>query len=119
MPKKLLQFATRGVYSARKSELFPSAKRRLPNPSPTSKLQVPPNQGHRSTLTFFLMILWGCHSAKCPHGTHRGVSEGEGGRSPAGKFCIFEAGIVQFGEYLWGASLEQAMSLQKSFMDLT
>ena len=45
-----LEKCFRGVYSSRKSELFPSAKHCLSNPSPnsshTSKLQVPPNQGH-------------------------------------------------------------------------
>ena len=34
--------------------------------------------------------------------THRGVSEGDVPPSEAGKCCIFETGIVQFGEYFWG-----------------
>ena len=45
----------RDVYSSRKSELFPGTipyVRRLPNPSPTSKLQAPPNERYRS-LKFF------------------------------------------------------------------
>ena len=54
----------RGVYSSRKSKLFPSTKHHLPNPSPTSKLQVPSNQGHRSIFQKkIVMILW--DSAKC------------------------------------------------------
>ena len=39
----LFYLASRGVYSSRKSKLFPSVIRRLTNSSPTSKYQVPPN----------------------------------------------------------------------------
>ena len=53
----------RGVHSSRKSELFPSAMRRLPNPSPN----FPELQNYRCLLTrgidpslaFFVMIWWG------------------------------------------------------------
>ena len=51
-----------GVCSSKKSELLSSTKLRLPNPSPTSKLQVPPNQGHRSVFDIFcddLLLLVG------------------------------------------------------------
>ena len=49
-PKESAEY--RGVYSSKKSELFPSAKRHLSNPSPISQLQMPPNQGHRSIFFF-------------------------------------------------------------------
>ena len=74
-----------GVYSSRKSELFPSAKRRLPNPSPKSspfsKLQVPPSQRHKKihlSLFFFndVVCCVVCVSQEqMPAWTH-GVSEG-------------------------------------------
>ena len=73
---------SRGVYSSRKSELFPSAQRRLPNPSPTAKLQVPPNQGYIDPCLFLLLllllILWGCYRGKCLLGpTGGGCLRGE------------------------------------------
>ena len=94
----------RGVYSSRKSELFPSANCHLPNPSPnsspTSKLQVPPNRGHRSIfLTFFCDDFVWHHSAECPLGCTGGCLRGDVHPSEAGKFCIFETGIMQFDEY--------------------
>ena len=73
---------TRDVYSSRKSELFPSAKHHLPNPSlnysPTSKLQLPPNQGHRCFFDIFwdaFFFFFASHG-KIPTWMHRGVSEG-------------------------------------------
>ena len=79
-----LWYESRGrpIYSLRKSELFPSAKRCLPNPSPTSKLQVPPNQRRKKSIFpsfffFFLMmlcvVLCVCHKSKCLLGLTGGV----------------------------------------------
>ena len=55
-----LELPLRGVYSSKKSELFPSAKSRLsnrsPNSSPISKLQVPRNRGQ--SLTWFSVIIF-------------------------------------------------------------
>ena len=101
---------TRGVYSSRKSELFLSTKRCLQNPSPnsspTSKLHMPPNQEPRSIFsTFFLVIVGGGGGGSITvpnaHFNTRGVSEGGCAPSEARKLCIFETGIVQFGEYFW------------------
>ena len=66
---------SRGVYSSRKNKLFPSTKHHLPNPSPTSKLQVPSNQGHRSIFqkNFCDDSVGQCQMPTC---AHRGVSEG-------------------------------------------
>ena len=107
-------------FSSRKSELFPSAKHHLPNPSPTSKLQLPPNQGHRSIFCCCCLLLFVCvwfgggvsQSVKCSLGCTMGCLKGGVTPSEAGKFCIYETGIMQFGEYS-GADLEQAMSKEK------
>ena len=54
----------RGVYFSGKSELFPSTKH-LPNlssnSSPTSKMQLPPTQGHISVCDIFLWWFGGHH----------------------------------------------------------
>ena len=99
---------SRGVYSSRKSELFPSTKRCLQNPSPnsspTSKLHMPPNQEPRSIfLTFFVVIVGGGGSITVPnaHFNTRGCLRGDVPPLEARKLCIFETGIVQFGEYFW------------------
>ena len=94
----------RGVYSSKKSELFPRAKRHLSDPSPISQLQVPPNQGHRSNFLpffFFLMMGGGCYSAKWLLGCTGGCLKGNVPPSEAGTFCIFETGIMQLDEYFW------------------
>ena len=81
----MVSSACRGVYSSRKSELFPSAKRHLPNPSPNSsptpKLQLSPNQEHRCLFDIFffcddLVVGEGHHSVKCLLGRHREVFGG-------------------------------------------
>ena len=56
------------------------------------KLLVHFNQGYRSVFDMSGGGEWFCV-------VHRGASEG--GSSEAGKFCIFETGIVQFDEYFW------------------
>ena len=63
---------SRGVYSSRKSELFPRVKCCLPNPSPSSSCQILPQVLHQHqsyrclltmgidpSLTCFVMIWWG------------------------------------------------------------
>ena len=68
----------RGVYSSKISKLFPSGKHHLPNPSPTSKLQVPPNRT-RDIDPFFDIFCddsVGRDNAKCPLGPTEEVSEG-------------------------------------------
>ena len=70
-----------GVCSSQKSELLPSAKLRLPNPSPTSKLQVPPNQGHRSVFDIFcddlLLLVGGGLEYQMPAWMHIGCLRGD------------------------------------------
>ena len=81
----------RGVYSSRKSELLPSAKRRLGNSSPIflqlQKLQVHFNQGRRSVFDmggWFYVVLGGmCPTQKLEN------------------FVFFETRIVQFDGYFW------------------
>ena len=94
-----------GVYSSKKSESFPSAKRHLSNPSPISQLQMPPNQGHRSFFVMILCVCVGGGGVTVPNGhlgaQGGGVSEGDVPPSEAGTFCIFETGIMQFDEYFW------------------
>ena len=83
----------RGVYSSRKSESFPSAKHCLQNPSPTSKLQVPPNQEPRSVFfTFFCNDLLGGGVSQCQMlaSTHKGCLRGDVPPSEAGKFVFLK-----------------------------
>ena len=83
----------RGVYSSRKSKLFPSAMRRLQNPSPPSKVT-----GAFLTRGVDQSLTWG-GGWFCV--MHRGCLRGNVPPSEAGKFCIFEIEIVQFDEYFW------------------
>ena len=105
-----------GVYSLRKSELFPSTIRHLPNPSPTSKLLAPPNQEHRSV---FLQFLWwfGILEPNARLDVREGVSECAPIRS--GKILYFWNWNCAIWWILLGAHLEQAMSKNNSSMDLT
>ena len=88
----IAQYMSRGVYSSRKSKLFPSAMRRLQNPSPTSKVTGFFNQGCRSVFDMGGGVILCCAQG--------GVW---GGCAPlrSWKICIFETGIVQFDEYFW------------------
>ena len=70
------------------------------------KLQVHFNQGCRSV--FDMGGEWFCV-------VHRGVSEGRCAPSEAGKFCIFETGIVQL-LILLGANLQQVMMSKKTVL---
>ena len=114
--------ATRGVYSSRKSELFPSTMCRLPNPSPTSKLQVPPNQaqGHKSIFWHFLCDVF-CLTSQCqmPARTHKEVSEGGCAPLRSWKILYFWNWNRTIWWILLGANLEQAMIKKLSSMDLT
>ena len=86
----------RGVYSSRKSNYSPAlcvVYKILPQILPQlQKLQVHFNQRCRSV--FDLGGEWFCV-------VHRGCLRGDVPPSEAGKFCIFETGIVQFDEYFW------------------
>ena len=104
----------RGVYFSRKSELFPSTNCHLPNPSPnsspTSKLQVPPNQGHRSF--FWLFLWWFCAAPQCqmPTWAHSGVSEGGCAPLRSWKILYFWNWSHAIWWILLSTNLEQAMS---------
>ena len=81
--------------------------RHLPNPSPhsspTPKLEAPPNQRHRSVFCHFLWWFGGASQGQMPAWTYGqwGCLRGDEPPSEARKFCIFETGIMQFGEYFW------------------
>ena len=73
-----------------------------PDLPPTSKLQVPPNQG--STLDpsiWYFLCDWFCGVSQrlMPALMHKGVSEGGCGPLRSRKILYFWNGIVQFGEY--------------------
>ena len=72
----------------------------LPNPSPTSKLQVPP-RGINPSFDILCDIFCVISQCQVPAWMQKGVSEGDVPPSEARKFSIFETGIVQFDEYFW------------------
>ena len=100
---KKLTWLYQGRLFFKKIWIIPQRKALSTKSFPTSELQVPPNQEPRSVfLTFFVMICWG-GSIQCQMlaSIHRGCLRRDVPPSEAGKFCIFETGIMPFGEYFW------------------